>query len=327
MIFNKSNADYINNVKLKNPASINENAYDTMEECELKSLFEYSHNMDVLCEELLLESPNFRSFFDSIKRFIIAAFNKFTDIIQKVISVFPINLSSHMNFSEKYKFQIIKGFDIVKESREEYTGLAYNNEAINEYGKHISDIAIVRQIRYIASEAKDPAYVYGEIEKYHICRSNIIKGILDSDTDYGYESVEEVKAHIEKDIGGQDKINLVEYYTSGSSLCDILRRRTSKEIRTEYKNVKSIINECIKAIDEAYKHLFELNNKSHTYDIDGGRRVFTELTNHVKFIQNICQQVSATLARHRYNELAQARKFAIACINAYERKEKEEQGV
>lgn len=327
MIFNKSNADYINNVKLRDPISINENAYDAMEEGELKSLFEYSHNMDVLCEELLLEAPNFRSFFEAIKKFIIAAFKKFTSLIQKIISVFPINLSSHMNFSEKYKFQIVKGFDIVKESKEQLTGLEYNNEAINEYGKHISDVAVVRQIRAIVAEAKDPAYVYGEIEKYHICRSSIIKGILDSDTDYGYESVEEVRAHIEREIGGQNTVDLIEYYKSGSNLCDILRSRTSKEIKTEYKNVKSIVDECLKAIDDAYKNLFELNNKSHTYDMDGGRRVFTDLTNHVKFIQDICQQVSATLARHRYNELAQARKFAIACINAYERKEKEEQGV
>ena len=58
--------------------------------------------------------------------------------------------------------------------------------------------------------------------------------------------------------------------------------------------------------------------------MENGRRIFNDLTTHITFVQTVCQRVTSLLAKTRYEEFAQARKFAIECVNAYNRKKKEQ---
>lgn len=328
MIYNKcaniSNLGFIN-IRESAQQPINKNYCVT--ESELQELLDYHHNEFILYESLLLETPNFRAFFENVKDFIVSTFKKFTKLIEKIISVFSINFVSNNDFSEKYKFPIKKGFEFIKDSGDEYTGVVYDSEAIDNFGLHISDMYINKQIRFIVDESKDSEYVYNNKEKYHYFRSNIVKNILDTDNDMGFDTVEEINNYvIDKICDKNNKINLVSYYKSGDDLCSILKNRnTDKNIKTEYKNVKSITNECLKSIDNAQKNLLNLNKKTHQYDVDSGKRIFSDLTNNIIFIQTVCQNVSATLAKYRYDELKQARSFAMACITTYEKYLKENQ--
>lgn len=327
MIYNKSNALYLNNVKLDdNPYTFNETSLENvpaLNESDFNYIIEYNENMDTLCGELLLEAPNFRSFFETIKRFIVTAFRKFADIIKKIISVFPINFSSNSTFADKYRKEITDGFEVIRSNKERPMGVAYNHDAIEKYGNNISSNSINSELQWLGGGAKEPIYVYGYVDTFNSIRSNVIKDILDTDTDFGYDSVEEVQNHINKEIIVSKETNLIEYYFDGGKLCSILKSRTSKEIKNEFKNVKEIVDKCLKNLDEAEKRLYDLNNKTHDYDMVNGRRIFNDLSSHINFIQSLCQGITLLLARTRYDELAQARKFAIACVNAYNHKEKQ----
>ena len=95
-------------------------------------------------------------------------------------------------------------------------------------------------------------------------------------------------------------------------------------IKAEYKEVKEIVDKCLKNLDEAWDRLNKLNKETHSYDMENGRRIFNDLTTHITFVQTVCQRVTSLLAKTRYEELVQARKFAIECVNAYNRKKKEQ---
>lgn len=315
MIYNKNNDFYINNINLLENTTL----YKDNINIDL-------HNLNIIYESILLEDFDIGEFFNNIKKIIIKAFKKFTDIFSSIVNSFYKLMSNNNNLSEKFKYSIYNGFNILKDKNEEVIGIAYDTEKINRYSKNISGYRMRDQISFLKNIAKSDARYNGKYDEYVMNRKGIIEFILDDDTDYNYETIEELVSHIEKDIIITDNINLLYYYNSGENICKILRGITHKDIKEEYKYVKEIVSDCIEKIDKAYKTLTKNNSKTHTYDIYTGKKLLSELANHVIFIQNACQSITVLLSQTRFNELVQARKFALRCISAYEEENNKQGG-
>lgn len=325
MIYNKSRNLYIENINLNMGTSC-KNLYEGMITESYKDIYESEYNMSVLTESFLLEGVSLKDFFENAKRIIITAFNKFTEIKSKIINSFIKMVSSNNILSEKYKSSIYKGYNILKNKNEEINGIAYNTENINRYSRNISGDRMKGQIAFLKNIAISDARYHGKYDEYDLNRAGIIDYIISDNDDYNYNTIEELVAHIENNIIISQKANLIEHYKSGENICSIMRGISHRDIESEYKRVKSIVKDCINGIDDAYKSLLKADSKSHSYDLYTGRKLFTELTNHVNFIQNACQDVSLILSKARFNELVQTRKFALMCISAYEEENNKQGG-
>ena len=326
MIYNKLNADYINNINLQDYNKIN-----FVDEASI-SIHNSFLNDSIIIESLITESVNnkgknfFRKIYYSIIKPIIDSFKKFTKFVEDAISLISARFMDNRKISEEYREKIINGFDLLKEynkdiheekEKDKYYGLKYNSELIDEYSYYISEYAIQAQLKNLMESFKDEDYIYNDTGIFNTCRSNIIKSVLlDSSTDYGYKTVEEVRKHVENDIGWVEKVYLIDYYKSGDVLLDTMTIKNSKKLKNEYKKTKSIINKCIEYIDKFEYDLEMRYEKDENYDIENGKRMYSELSLLVAFIQNICQQIYAILIKARYEELNQARKFALLCIDA-----------
>lgn len=330
MIYNKLNTDYINNINLQDYNKIN-----FVDEASI-SIHNSFLNDSIIIESLITESVTnkgknfFRKIYYSIIKPIIDSFKKFTKFVEDAISLISARFMDNRKISEEYGEKIINGFNLLKEYNEDiseekekdkYYGLKYNSELIDEYSYYISEYAIQSQLKNLIESFKDEDYIYNDTGIFNTCRSNIIKSVLlDSSTDYGYKTVEEVRKHVENDIGGVEKVYLIDYYKYGDVLLDTMTIKNSKKLKNEYKKTKSIINKCIEYIDKFEYDLEMRYENDENYDIENGKRMYSELSLLVTFIQNICQQIYAILIKARYEELNQAKKFALLCIDANNKK-------
>lgn len=322
MIYNK----YNNGIRSLNVPEIYDESYTINEDTlfEFECILETNKNIDILCEELLLEKFSFVDFFENLKRIIVEGLKKFFKFAKSILTSFSRVITDNKTFADKYRHAIYQGFDILAMSdandNDEIIGVAYDHNAIDKFSKNISVTKVNASFKKIINYAKD--YINDPVDRdyFSTVRHDIISSILDDNKIYSYETPEEISKHIEDACIIDKNANLIKSYVYGNNICDVLRSATDKDIKEEFNRVKEVSSVCIDRIDEFQEILIKKDEDSgHAYDMVTGRQVFSDLSLHVKFIQSVCHACSITLSHIRFDELKQTRKFANECVKAFEK--------
>lgn len=266
----------------------------------------------------ILEFADISGFFNKIKEAIISLFKKFADLIKKFITGIASFFASNKKFLEKYRRELITGFEVLSDNNKKVDGYEYYDDVIDKYASNISQQNIRDEVDLLKKISKLEARNL-ELDMEDKSRANIVRTILGESKDF--ETVPEITAYIESKIKSNEEVNLVNYYKNGKEVYEALKIDPGKKIKEEYEYVKkNIIDECLNKIKEAERYM---TNNSEKYDSARGTKIFSELTNHIKFIQNICQHTTTVLAKARADELKQTRRFANACVSAYASSDRE----
>ena len=267
--------------------------------------------------ELVLEAIDIKGFIGTVKKAVINAFTRFTEIINNVVNKVKSVFADNKNFVTINRKNIEYGFDKVRTSATKIQGYKFDHDKIENYASKLNTFAsngekidalfdVTNADEQDFINKRNAANTAEEVDKaFDSVKEDLCKS-LDIDGKDDTSSPADVVKKIQEICQGEKVDDINDYYGSADNLCKIIASDTTgKSISDNYKFVKHSIDERLKALDKQARDA-ESNNA----------KAFKFAANAIKFYQGVLQQASITLATIRTNEIMQARKFANACVSA-----------